>query len=186
MTTILRPVRLIALAFCLTLSLARGAVFNFSYTFGDGVVASGSLNGTQNGLLVESVTGVSLFFNGTPAPGSIFASKYDPDTFSYMSGPVVSFDALQNNFVFSNSNLAGGDFGYDSLFYIFKPAVGVASTAVGFAIPLSVFGSQNDPTLSSSWLLEAAPLRTVPDAGSTGTLVALAMLGLVALRRKLG
>src|SRR5687767_2743039 len=72
----------------LTLGLARGAVFDFSYTLGDTVVASGSLIGTQNGAFVENITGVSLSFNGSPVAGTIFAAKFDTATFEYLAGPI--------------------------------------------------------------------------------------------------
>ena len=185
MKSIFHNVRVLSLTFCFTLNLARATVFNFSYNFGDGVTASGSLTGTQNGQFVTGISAVSLSFNGTTVPGSIFTSTYDAGTFSYLNGPVVSFAALQNNFVFSNSNLVNGDFGYDSLFYILKPSVQDPSTAVGLSNPLGVFGSQNDPTVAGRWSLQAATSGSVPDSGATAVLFGAALVGLAALRRKL-
>ena len=183
MKSIFHNVRVLSLAFCFTLNLARATVFNFSYNFGGGVTASGSLNGTQNGQFVTGISTVSLSFNGTPVPGSIFTSTYDAGT--YVNGPVVSFAALQNNFVFSNSNLVNGDFGYDSLFYILKPSVQDPSTAVGLSTPLVFFGSQNNPTVAGRWSLQAATSGSVPDSGATAVLFGAALVGLAALRRKL-
>ena len=176
-----RPlIPLLALAWGFAINPAHGTVFNFSYTFGDGLTASGSLNGTQNGQFVENVSNASLFFNGTAVPGSIFTSQLDGASFSYLSGPVVSFDALQNNFVFSNSDLVNGDFGFDSIFYMFNASV-FDDTAVGLPGPLGLGGSQDLPTLTRNWLL--TPATSVPDEGAAIVLLGMAMAGMVWLRR---
>lgn len=183
MKNVHRLIPLFLAALCLATNLARGTVFTFSYAFGDGLTASGSLTGTQNGQFVDNVSDVSLFFNGVAVPGSIFASQFDGPTFSYLSGPVVSFDALQNNFVFSNSDFANGDLSADSFFYILNASV-ADDTAVASSVPLGFFGSQDLPTVSRSWSLTAAPSGSVPDEGATCALLGMAMAGMVWWRRK--
>jgi hypothetical protein len=158
------------LALGLMLGSARADTFNFSYVFGDGLAVTGSLNGTANGNFVENVTNVSVFFDGNALPGTVFTSRFDGA--SYLDGPIVSFDALQNNFIFANSDLANGDFSFDSIFYMLNASVfsdtAVAYSALGHA-------SQDDPTVSTSWSLSRA---AVPDQGTT---LALFALGLVVL-----
>jgi hypothetical protein len=178
-------VRPLALVLGLTVNTAFGALFNFSYTFGDGLVVSGSLTGTQNGAFVDNVTNVTLLFNGTPAPGTIFSSKYDSSSpNSFVNGAVVSFNALQNNFLFSNSDVINGNFGFDSFFDILNTSVYAFNTAVGQSIPLNVFGSQDLPTVAQNWSLTAAP-TTAPDGGTTLVLLGIGLAGMVWLRRKL-
>lgn len=89
----------------LTLS-ANAALFNFSYTFGSGDVASGSLTRTQNGLFVESVSDVSVFLNGNALTGN--PGLYQPYSFTagccfVLSTPVISFDGNLNNFIFADA-----------------------------------------------------------------------------------
>ncbi len=99
--------RLIAAMVIALSSLSANAdVFDFSYTFGTGDVVSGSLSGTQNGNYIESVSDVSVFFNGNPFSGN--HNLYQPYSFiegccfSFGAG-VVSFDGNLNNFYFSDA-----------------------------------------------------------------------------------
>jgi len=163
------------MALGLTAGSSFGTTFNYSYTFGDGLEVSGTLDGTQNGNFVENVSNVSVFFDGIAMPGTIYASMYDG--LNYLNGPVVSFDALQNNFLFATSDLAGGDFAYDSIFYMLNSSV-FEDTALAFSSAGVGYASQDFPTFSGSWSL------TVPDSGSTLVLVALSMGGLAWVRRE--
>jgi hypothetical protein len=164
------------LALGLALGTARADTFNFSYVFGDGLTVTGSLDGTENGNFVENITNVSVFFDGNAMAGTIFTSQFDSG--SYLNGPVVSFDALQNNFIFANSDLVNGDFGFDSIFYMLNASVfsdtAVAYSSLGYA-------SQDDPTAAANWSLSRA---AVPDQGTTIALFALGLVVLGWLRRQ--
>lgn len=166
---------LLILGLSLTAGACYGTTFSYAYTFGDGLVVSGKLNGTQKGNFVENVSDVSVLFNGSAVPGIIYASSYDG--MNYLKGPVVSFDALQNNFVFATSDLAGGDWGYESLFYMLNASV-FADTALALSNLGSGYASQDFPTSSESWSLK------VPDGGSTLALLSLVLLALAAARRR--
>jgi hypothetical protein len=170
------------LALALAGVTAQANTFNFSYVFGDGVTTvTGSLNGDQNGIFVENITNVSVSFNGEAMPGTVFTSQFDADSFSYLPGAIVSFDALQNNFFFANSDLAGGDVGYDSIFYLLNASVfmdtAVASSTLGYA-------SQDAPIVTSSWSLSAAPGSSVPDQGTTLGLFGFSLGALVWVHRR--
>jgi hypothetical protein len=164
------------LALGLVVGVARADIFDFSYVFGDGLTVTGTLDGNQNGLFIENVTNVSVFFNGDALPGTVFTAQFDGA--AYLAGPVVSFDALQNNFFFANSDLAGGDLGFDSIFYLVNASVfadtAVASSALGYA-------SQDDPTVATSWSLSRA---AVPEPGATLGLLALSLIALGCLRSR--
>jgi hypothetical protein len=173
-------VRVAIVAVGLMLNAAYGAAFNFSYIFGDGLNISGALSGTQNGLFVDNVSNVTLFFNGVPAPGVIFSSRYDSASpNSYINGPIISFDVTRNNFVFSNSNIASGDFSYNSIFYILNKTVSSFDTAAALSTSLGAFGSQDLPSIARSWSLAAS---TVPEGGITFALLGAALAGMIWLR----
>lgn len=147
--------------------------FSFSYLFGDGLSVTGEFGGVAHGNFVEHVTGVAVSFNGTALPGSVFTAQFDGT--SYLTGPVISSDARQNNFVFANSDLAGGDFGFDSIFYLLNASV-FSDTAVAFSA--LGYASQDDPTVSASWTLVQTP-----EQSSTLALLGLALAGLAWMQR---
>ena len=98
---------LIAVALLATLSGAAQAdsVFDFSYTFADGLVLKGSLDGTQSGQFVTNVSNVNINFNGTAFSGTLLGGTFDQTagSFDFTKAPVVSFNASQNNFIFSDA-----------------------------------------------------------------------------------
>jgi hypothetical protein len=99
---------LIAAALLAALSGAAQAdtVFDFSYTFTDGLVLTGSLDGTLSGQFVTNVSNVSINFNGTTFSGALLGGQFDgtAGAFDFAKAPVVSFSAAQNNFIFSDAN----------------------------------------------------------------------------------
>ena len=94
-----------ALTSILTAGSVHATIYDYSYTFfnnsdpSNPLTVSGSLDGTQNGNVVNVVGNVTVLFNGTDI-GTVSTQNlltYDP--------PVVSFDGLANNFIFfSNDN----------------------------------------------------------------------------------
>jgi hypothetical protein len=140
--------------------------FDYSYTFSDGLVVSGTLQGTASGDYVTGVSDVTVNINGTPLTGTIFAATLGGS--GWENGPVISFDAANNNFLFINSDVVHGDYGYTTDFYFFQDMVGVAGVDFNFAAPAS--WSLTDP---------------VPDGGYTAMLCGMSLLALGWLRRKL-
>lgn len=186
MKSLLQPLRWLALfAFASLLPAVASAstiTYAYTYTFGDGNVISGTLDGTPIGSVVNNVSNVTILFNGVALSGPVFTSQFDGS--SYLAGPIVSFDASLNNFVFSNSDLVGGDFGYDSLFGMLNASV-YADTA--FGISSLGFASQDWPTVASRWSLgeKTSPGgETVPDAGATLLYLGLALAILAGFRRR--
>lgn len=166
---------ILVLALGLGTGFLRADSYSFSYLFGDGLGVTGSLVGEANGIFVENISDVSVFFDGNAMPGTVFTSQFDG--VSYLAGPVVSYDALQNNFVFSNSDLAGGDFGFDSVFYMLNASV-FSDTAVAFSS--LGYASEDNPTATASW-----SLVRVPDQGTTVLLLGAVFAALAALQRSL-
>ena len=158
MKTIPKLFLLAALALVGTTARSFGGTYDFSYVFGDGLSITGSLNGTQSGLFINNISAVSVYFDGTAMPGTVFASTLDSADDS-LSGPIVSFDVTQNNFVFSNSDYVGSDFSGDSVFAI-SNAFADSDYAAAQSFSLNFFGSQDLPP-NSSWTLagRARPRR---------------------------
>lgn len=169
-----KTIGLLLAAFALT-AASRATPFDFSYTFVDGTLVTGSLDGTQNGAFVDNVSNVSLAFNGVQVTGPIFTLHYDGTDF-VAGGAVVSFDATQNNFLFINSDYAGGD--------PFGDAFGIPSGDLAFLSSFPLLNVSDLPTNIQTWSL-TAPSTNVPEAGSTLAFVAVAGLGLLGLRRRL-
>ena len=166
------------MALGLAVGSARATTFDFSYTFGDinnPLVVTGSLDGNLDltGLFVLNVQNVSVFFNGDAMSGTVFTSQYNGNDF--FSGPVVSFDATQNNFFFANSDLASGDTTLDSLFSL----TNTDGSATAF-YPLG--GTQDSPLVAGNWSLTA--VNTVPENSGTFVLFGTGLGFLCWIRRK--
>ncbi len=171
------PILLLAglLALSLTSVSSHAITFDYSYTFGSGVVVSGSLDGDLNGQFVENVSNVSVFFDGTPMPGTIFSAHHTG--FVWVNGgPIFSFDVFQNNFRFINSDFLNGDNSYNSFFEILFGVAAAESALVGFTV--------DNPPLQANWSLTARSTSSVPDLGATLPLFSAALAGLAWFNRR--
>jgi len=185
MNRVTRLSLLVAASLCFA-SAVHATTFNYQYIFGDGNIASGSLEGDLNGQFVDNVSNVSLYINGSEITGTIFTAAYTPPSppftpAGWIAGPIVSFDALQNNFIFSDvdPNALGND---DSFFSMRNSSVYI-DQAYASSGPLNLLDVNDTPTVSGNWSLQVAG---VPDGGLTVAMLSLALLGLAGMRRKLG
>ncbi|HVU16558.1 MAG TPA: MBG domain-containing protein [Candidatus Didemnitutus sp.] len=95
-------------------SMGAPDTYYFSYHFdaGGGIDVSGTFVGSRSGNLITNISGVTASFNGSPVTGPLFAVAHDsggPRGWSTSAPAVVSFDGTANDFVFVNSDVAGGD-----------------------------------------------------------------------------
>ena len=101
----------------------HGSTFNYSYYMtgrswkgdrevGGPVLITGSLDGDQYGNFVRNVHNVKVFFNGTPMTGTVVAYQHYP--WAPTAPPVVSFNAVYNNFAFANN------FTYNNEFFLMR------------------------------------------------------------------
>src|SRR5258705_7744519 len=85
---------------------AQAETFDFSYTFGDGPVVTGSLQGTLVGDAVQNISNVQVALNGTAFTGTLNVAGWDSGTALFDSPAIVSTDASKNNFVFADADAA--------------------------------------------------------------------------------
>jgi len=93
-----------ALTAIFTAGSVHATTFNYSYTFSDGFIVSGSLDGTldQTGDLVENVDNVTVFF-GRVSIGDTVITAHSDGYYWVLGDPVVSVDGQLNNFYFANN-----------------------------------------------------------------------------------
>ena len=89
--------------------VAKADTFDFSYTFSDGGVVNGALQGTLDGNFVDNVSNVTMSYISAdqtvnitePTPIYIYQEETVSNAITWVSGAVVSFDPTQNNFDFT-------------------------------------------------------------------------------------
>ena len=163
--------------------------FNFSYTFNDSQVVTGSFSGILDGSFIDGISNIQVSLNGTPfltdISGSLYAAGWDPVALDWNSTPVISTNAALNNFVFADSNVPA-DFGASNYFmFTNDPTYG----SVAFAVNTNTGGIALDGTsysapavVASNW--SVTEVAAVPEPGSYAMLFA--GLGIItfAVRRR--
>jgi len=181
--------RMFALAFALAAGSAAQAsqTFDYSYTFNTGDVISGSFNGTANGNLINDLSNITASFDGHALNGSgslhdAFYTDAGGDCGSCWSagGAVVSFNGLQSNFLFIDSNFPANS-NYTNYFYVIPwPNGSDNPNATQFFSPATNYVDYyNGQYIVSNWSVTDA----VPEPGSIA-LVGLGLMVLVFARKK--
>lgn len=170
-------------------------LFNFSYTFGSGNVASGSFWGDSNGSYVENIYGATVLANGMPNSGSgnLYVSNFvnaDPINGHSTNGRIY-FDGNLNNFAITESNWGNREWNGNSWFYYTTiNLTGVKGVSVGDStnvpkgwIDCAVCYGSSGAADASRWILTA--VNPVPEPESYAMMLAgLGLLGVAAGRRK--
>lgn len=164
---------------------AHAETFNFAYTFADGQAVTGSLSGTLNGDLVESISDVHLNFAGVDYSGSLLGASWSDASSDWNSaaGAVVSTDAAKNNFIFADADPQTDAGSATNYFFLVNGSTVLGSQA--FALNANTGAlAFDEPTNNASWSLVAAA-SPVPEPASAAMLMAgLGMVGAIARRRR--
>jgi PEP-CTERM motif len=177
-----RAVRLI-LGLTLLASASASAdaatMFDFSYAFHDnsgaltGDTITGSFFGVRAGNDVTSISNANASFDGTALTGPLFVYSYTPtspncgtaDCYT-LGGATVSFNGLDNNFLFIDSPPSPSDHltSATNYFYIIQPwangGPGSSTIATQFSSPTSLVEQYNGDYFASSFTLSAVPEPT--------------------------
>jgi hypothetical protein len=159
---------------------AHAETFDFSYTFGDGPVVTGSLEGTLVGDVVQNISDVHAALNGTAFTGTLNVAGWNAGTSLFDSTAVVSTDASKNNFVFADADAAKLNTG--NFTNLFEMITNDPNANGVFATNAKITDGANsafDLAPNGSWSLAPVPLPA-------GLLLFSSGLGLFgALRRRL-
>jgi hypothetical protein len=174
------------------LAANAATTYDFSYTFNDNQVVTGSLSGDLIGQFINNISNIQVSLNGTQfstdSSGSLHAAAWDPIALNWSSAPaVISTNASLNNFVFADSNVPA-DFGASNyLMFTNDSTYGSVAFAANTNIGMTALdgASYEAPAVNaSSWSLVAAP---VPEPESYAMLLAgLGLTSATVLRRRQG
>jgi len=170
-------------ALALTSFAASAETFNFSYTFNDASVLTGSLTGVLNGLFIDNVADVQVSLNGNAFTGApLYAAAWNAVSQSWDNSiaPIISTNGALNNFIFADANVPT-DFGVSNYFFFTNDSTNGARV---FATNLNTTEAALDDstTVNASWSIAAAP---VPEPETFAMLLAgLGIVGTVIRRRR--
>lgn len=142
----------------LTLSQAtQAARYNLFETFQDGQTISATFNGTANGNVISNLSNAQVKFNDftfpTDSSGSLYIASMQQSVWT-ATGAQVSFDGLQNNFLFINTNYTAGDNSYtafyDDISYEIQTGYGTGNVAAWVQSPYAFIDGSISPITSYS------------------------------------
>jgi hypothetical protein len=176
--------------------MVRADQFEFSYTFsqaaitGAGTVVTGTFDGTANGDLITDVTNAAFAVGGVDATGTIYAEGYTGINFdTAVDGTaVLSFDGLQNAFIFANADIATAPLGSQTFQFNSVTAASPPGSTMAFDFGISVsptVTAQDFPFVAADWSVTDLGPSPVPDNGGTATLLFVAVVGIVLIGARL-
>jgi hypothetical protein len=84
-------------------TFANATTFEFSYTFKDGLVVSGTFDGTANGNVVTGISNASLYLNGTNIGKNLSVYSFqDGSDFWYNITAVATFNGDGTNIIIAD------------------------------------------------------------------------------------
>jgi hypothetical protein len=158
---------------------AHADTFDFSYTFGDGPVVTGSLSGTLVGDTVQNISDVHVALNGVAFTGTLNVAGWDASTSSFDLPATVSTQAAQNNFLFTDAaNVNSSD--WTNFFEMITSDAAANGVFVANAKITDTVNSAFDFAPNGSWSLAPVPLPAGFLLFSSG----LGLFGAMARRRQ--
>ncbi len=163
---------------------ANADTFNFSYTFSDNTVLTGSLSGIQNGSFIDNISNVHVNFNGTDFSGvNLFSAAWNTTTEDWdnTQAAVISTNGALNNFIIADTNVPT-DLNTSNYFFFINDANGIGREV--FASNLNNGDIADDTPPNASWTLTAVTVP-VPEPETYAMLLAgLTTVSLIARRRR--
>jgi PEP-CTERM motif len=174
---------------------AYATTFDFSYTFDTHEVISGSFTGNQSGQDITGIANISASLNGHSVTGPLSAMSYtaagsncgSASCFSG-TGAVVSFNPLNNNFMFIDTD-SPTDFinqNYTNVFYIIpwpNPGETEATSYYHPPNPNKIIDSYNGSYIPNNWILTS--VSAVPEPSTWAMMIlGFAGVGFMAYCRK--
>jgi hypothetical protein len=162
MNSINKLATLFAIVLSLTAVSSHGGEFDYSYTFHNGDVATGSFDGTLAGNLISDISNTTVTIDGYTVTGTILDESFSGIQY-VIGGATVSLDGTQNNFLFINSDSSG---------YFGSITDGALGDFVQADDPF-IFGNIVDLPINSSWSVTA-----VPEGGTTIAMLLSGIMGM--------
>jgi hypothetical protein len=174
-------------------SNAYATTYDFSYTFNTGDVVSGSFTGIQSGQNITDIANISASLDGTPFTGPLYAMSYTAAGSNCSSatcfsgtGAVVSFNPLNNNFMFLDTDSVTNFLAqnYTNVFYIIPWPNGNQTEATTYFQPPNTYIDQyNGQYIPANWILTT--VSAVPEPSTWAMMIlGFAGIGFMAYRRK--
>ena len=129
---------------------ANATTFDFSYTFNNGGILEGSLNGTPDGSFIDNISNVHMTFQGLAFDQPLITASYLPNGSLSLGTPIVSSKATQNDFAFGNAT--------STQYMIFIGSASAAGAGVSEVELIGPLGSASDEPMNSSWSITPAPV----------------------------
>ena len=148
-----------ACAVAFSSAATQAATIDFSYTFTDSTVISGSLSGDLLGGVVQNISNLQVALNGVAFNGPLLLGAWDAanGAFDTLVAPVISTTAALNNFVITDGSPPLGTNATNFFYMTSSPDF------LAFPSP-AVFGTLVDGTAAfddlpnGSWQVQAVPL----------------------------
>lgn len=151
-------------AAALVCAAADATPFAFTDLLQTGQMVTGTFDGDLSGNLITNMSNISVWVDGIAyaGNGSLFNAHLDG---GWAGTGTASLDGSQNNFIFVNSDLAGGDGNFSNFFYSISEVGDAAINTI-----TGQYGTTTPPTAFRAHAVEQQ-VRAVPEPASWAMMI---------------